>query len=199
MEGREKRSVCVGLTEQLCCFGAKSVVFHTQNVVFSKNRLVLFNSFTLLYLVQHLSLLNVSCYDNFTIILDDGTPVEDVCFYRGQQKKIDTCEYENTIDFWRNLSINLAWVIGIILIMFAINSAIQKWIPKQPRDIVVKVKKEAHYRRVILNKNVRIQIEKISKNTRKQQKDIKIVLAKRREEERELVKAREVAVNLTSF
>lgn len=145
--------------------------------------------------------LNVSCYDDFHVTQEDGTPVEDVCFYKGQQRQTqgDTCEYENTIDFWRNLSINLAWVIGIILIMFAVNSAIQKWIPKQPRDIVVKVKKEAHYRRVILNKNVRMQIEKISKNTRRQQKDIKIVLAKRREEERELVKAREVAVNLTSF
>merc|ERR1712110_1128120 len=110
------------------------------------------------------------------------------CFYKGQQKPTEnnSCNYENTIDFWRNLSISLAWVIGIILTMFAVHSAILKWIPKKPRDIVVKVKKEAHYRRVILNQNVRVEIEKISKKTRKVQKEVKIVLAKRRKDEREL-------------
>ena len=160
--------------------------------------------YSLFHLTQHLTPLNVSCYsDDFTVRQEDGTVVENVCFYRGQRSQVSTCQYENNIDFWRNLSISLAWVIGIILLMFAVQSAIQKWIPQKSRDIVIKVKKEAHYRKVILNQNVRVEIEKITKKSRQQQKEqkeeIKIILGRKREEEKQLQRARQISINLTSF
>ena len=54
------------------------------------------------YLQQHLSPMNVSCYGDFIVKQQDGSVVENVCFYQGQRSQdATTCQYEYNLEFWR--------------------------------------------------------------------------------------------------